>query len=243
MEKKLKITKIVGLFLSFAVVFCFAIRSNVVIVAGNNDVKEIESSCVLEEFYDEQELELKVLVKTKEHQLEKKKEFASCKKNNQFEKRPKKEAPVVLTAKDYFEMLPENVRNAFYNNGWSYEQVDYNFGEPYGISKSIVALTIYGENKIFLSTKKGGSKAILHEVGHAITRIESTNSHPGWYSPEFKELWENHYLEWQANYGEHMDNYNNPNEAYAQCVEIYVLKPKCLDEDTRNFIANELAAY
>lgn len=246
LEKGIKIVKIVGVVLAFAIVFGFVMCDTAVITADSQNtqnINEIGYSCTLEECYDTEEIELKVLKKTEGHPLEKKKEFVSFKSKEPFEKRPKKETCILPTADEYFAMLPENVRNAFYNDGWSYEQVSYKFGENYGISKSLLALTVYGENKIYLSTKKGGSKSILHEVGHAITNIESKEPTKGCYSEEFRNLWNAHYLEWQANYGEHIDNYDTYSEAYAQCVEIYILKPQCLDEDTRNFIASELAAY
>lgn len=240
LKKGTKVFLIIIIVMAFAIVFVMCdITVTTAYHQNAQNTNEIGYSYTLEECCDEEEIKLKVLRKIEEHPLEKKKELVSFERKEPFKKRPKK----TLTADDYFAMLPENVRNAFYNNGWFYEQVNYKFGENYGISKSILALTVYRENKIYLSTKKGGSRAILHEVGHAIINIESKEPTKGWYSEEFRNLWSAHYLEWQANYGEHIDNYNTPQEAYAQCVEIYILKPQCLDEDTRNFIASELAAY
>jgi len=50
-----------------------------------------------------------------------------------------------------------------------------------------------------------------------------------------------HWTEWYNDYGMNINNYNTPEEGYAQCWEIYMLEPECLDAGTRAFIEAEIA--
>ncbi len=146
-------------------------------------------------------------------------------------------APVyVMTTENYFNMFPEAVRNAFYADGWTWEKVDYNLGPVYGFD-SILGLTVWGNKQILIDYKDSANSSILHEIGHAFEyspRVKGVNS------TEFLNLYNAHWQEWHNNYGMHINNYNTPEEGYAQCWEIFILKPWCLDDETRAFIESEI---
>ena len=142
----------------------------------------------------------------------------------------------IPTVEDYFCMFPEAVRNAFYEDGWTWEKVDYELGPVFGFG-SILGLTIWAEKQIYIDYKDSANTAILHEVGHA---FEYSSHVKGVRSNEFIDLYNEHWEEWWNNYGMHIDNYNTPEEAYAQCWEIYILNPNCLDNETRTFIESEI---
>lgn len=149
------------------------------------------------------------------------------------------------TVETYFNMLPENVRKSFKANGWVYKKVNYNLGKAKGFGTSILGLTEFYEKVVYIDRREKADSSILHEMGHVFGDHifwENQTGTLGCYSKEFISLWESHYLEWHEAYGQSIENYNTLMEGYAQCFEIYILKPECLDEDTRNFIANEIAS-
>ena len=142
----------------------------------------------------------------------------------------------ILTVEDYFNMFPEAVQNAFYDMGWNWVKTDYDIGEAFGYG-SILGLTIWAEKQIYINYTDKANAAILHEVGHA---FEYSPYVKGVRSQEFLDLYNEHWKEWYYNYGMHINNYNTPEEGYAQCWEIYMLEPWCLDEETRAFIESEI---
>ena len=157
-----------------------------------------------------------------------------------IEPEPEEEYSVVcesiLTAEDYFNMFPEALQNTFYDMGWNWTKTDYDIAPVYGYD-SILGLTVWAEKQIYVNYTDRANSSILHEVGHA---FEYSPYVKGAKSTEFLDLYSAHWEEWMYNYGMHINNYNTPEEGYAQCWEIYILEPWCLDEDTRAFIESEI---
>ena len=139
----------------------------------------------------------------------------------------------------YFKLLPKNVQEAFYKDDWHYEKVDYDLGQKfYDGTKVIYGLTDFEVKTIYIDDDLVANKVILHEVGH---RFEYEPYMQGPYCKEFTNLYNDHWTEWYLNYGGHINNYYTPSEAYAQCYEIYFLRPECLDTDTYDFISQEIS--
>lgn len=148
------------------------------------------------------------------------------------------DAHAEYTVYEYFNMLPDNIKNAFYNNGWTFEKVDYDLGEHFYNGECTVAgITDFTAHKVYIDDDQDSNRSILHEVGHC---FEYAPNVIGVDSKQFKELYDEHWAEWYTNYGGHIKNYDTIDEAYAQCFEIYFMAPECLDEDTRTFIACEI---
>lgn len=147
--------------------------------------------------------------------------------------------PSTETVEYYFNLLPDNVKTAFYNDNWTYEKVDYSLGDKYyNGTKQISGITDFDNHIIYIDYRDEVNRSILHEIGH---RFEFESRLKGVNSEEFKNLYENHWTEWYTNYGGHINNYKTIKEAYAQCFEIYFISPDCLDSDTYNFILNEIS--
>lgn len=142
----------------------------------------------------------------------------------------------ILTVDDYFNMFPDAVKTAFYDMGWDYTKVDYDIGPEHGFDH-ILGITIWADKQIYVNYQDSANAAILHEVGHA---FEYSPYVKGVKSEEFMSIYQSHWEEWYYNYGMHINNYNTPEEGYAQCWEIYMLKPWCLDDETRAFIESEI---
>ncbi len=144
----------------------------------------------------------------------------------------------ILSVDDYFNMFPEAVRNVFVNDGWIYEKIDTSLGKMfYEDGRSVLGITRRADKHIFIDKRDIANKSILHEVGHA---FEYSPYVKGANSTEFLSLYNTHWIEWYNNYGMNINNYNTPEEGYAQCWEIYILQPECLDADTRAFIESEI---
>lgn len=142
----------------------------------------------------------------------------------------------ILTVDDYFNMFSDAVKTAFYDMGWDYTKVDYDIGPEHGFDH-ILGITIWADKQIYVNYRDSANAAILHEVGHA---FEYSPYVKGVKSEEFMNIYQSHWEEWYYNYGMHINNYNTPEEGYAQCWEIYMFKPWCLDEETRLFIESEI---
>jgi len=148
---------------------------------------------------------------------------------------PKQE---VYTVDYYFNLFPEPLRKAFFEDGWVYEKSSESLGQKfYNGTKSVLATTVFNEKHIYIDRRDCANPAILHEVGHA---FENSWRVKGVKSQEFLDLYNAHWQEWYHNYGMNILNYDTPVEGYAQCYEIYMLKPECLDADTRAFIESEI---
>lgn len=146
--------------------------------------------------------------------------------------------PEVHTVDYYFNLFPEPLRLAFFADGWVYEKSSESLGQKfYNGTKSVLATTVFNEKHIYIDTRDCANTAILHEVGHA---FEYSWRVKGVRSQEFLDLYNAHWEEWYHNYGMNILNYDTPAEGYAQCYEIYMLKPECLDADTRAFIESEI---
>ena len=144
----------------------------------------------------------------------------------------------IYSIDEYFSMLPDAVRTAFYQDNWSYAKVDYSLGDIYyNGTKMISGLTDFDNHAIYIDNRDEVNRSILHEVGH---RFEYEPYVKGFQSKEFQELYDGHSSEWYVNYGGHYNNYATAKEAYAQCYEIYFISPECLDEQTRQFISQEI---
>lgn len=138
----------------------------------------------------------------------------------------------------YFNLLPTEVKNAFYKDDWTYKKVDYSLSEKfYNNKKQVYAITDFDNHIIYVDQSDDSNRTILHEIGH---RFEYESYVKGVNSKEFKELYDNHFAEWYLQYGGHIYNYTTEKEAYAQCFEIYFLNRNCLDQDTRKFMSSEI---
>ena len=138
----------------------------------------------------------------------------------------------------YFNKLPEEVQMVFYQDGWTYKKVDYSLGTKYYDDyKDVLGLTDWNNKIIYIGNKETANKSILHEVGHRFQYEPYVKGHN---SLEFKDLYDKNWANWYLAYGGSLNNYYSELEAYAQCYEIYFLKPECLDKDTYNFIENEI---
>lgn len=147
------------------------------------------------------------------------------------------DAPADHTVYEYFDMLPENVKNAF-NKNWTFEKTDYDLGEHFYNGECTVAgITNYNERKVYIDKNPNADRSILHEIGHCFAYYPSLL---GPNSNDFEKLYDEHWAEWYTSYGGHIKNYDTVDEAYAQCYEIYFIAPECLDEDTKTFIACEI---
>ena len=73
-----------------------------------------------------------------------------------------------------------------------------------------------------------------------VTKLDYYNLTKGSHSAEFEFLYEHHWEEWYTAYGMSILNYNTIEEAYAQCFEIYIIAPECLDPGTQYFIKQEI---
>lgn len=142
----------------------------------------------------------------------------------------------ILSVEDYFNMFPEAVRDTFYNMGWKWTKTDYDIGPVFGYPQ-ILGITVWADRQIYINYQNSANSSILHEMGHA---FEYSSYVKGANSKEFLELYNKNWQSWHNKYGMHINNYNTPEEGYAQCWEIYILKPECLDEETRAFIESEI---
>ena len=142
----------------------------------------------------------------------------------------------ILTTEEYFNMFPEAVRNTFYAMGWKWTKTEYDISPVFGYDH-ILGLTVWAEKQIYINNTDNANSSILHEVGHA---FEYSPYVKGAKSEEFLSLYNMHWQDWYNSYGMHINNYNTPEEGYAQCWEIFILKPWCLDEETRLFIESEI---
>lgn len=66
-------------------------------------------------------------------------------------------------------LVPEDDLQFLYDNGWSIELTDMDLAAEYGYSGSIVGITDYELNIIYIANREGAiRRAAIHEVGHAL---------------------------------------------------------------------------
>lgn len=140
-----------------------------------------------------------------------------------------------LNVDNYFDMFPEEVRQCFYLDGWTYEKSTESLGDIYyDGQKQIFGMTNFDTHTIYIDNRDEANKSILHEVGHRFQYEPYVN---GFKSQEFKDLYEEHWAEWYTIYGGNINNYLTEKEAYAHCYEMYFLSD--LDTETKQFIKHE----
>lgn len=147
-------------------------------------------------------------------------------------------ADPVKSINDYFVLFPQGVREAFYLDGWSYEKSAEPLGQKiYHDGSSILGVTLYDAHKVWIDVRGVANSAILHETGH---RFAFENYVKGPYSGDFNSLYGLYWQDWYAKYGGSIKNYDTPFEAYAQCYEMYMLRPDILTQDVKDFMSAEL---
>jgi len=138
---------------------------------------------------------------------------------------------------DYFALFPQGVQEAFYLDGWSYEKSAEPLGQKiYHDGRSILGITLYDVRKVWIDVRSAANSAILHEVGH---RFAFENYVKGPYSGDFNNLYGLYWQDWYAKYGGSIKNYDTPFEAYAQCYEMYMLRPDIFTQDVKDFMSGE----
>lgn len=146
----------------------------------------------------------------------------------------------VLTVDDYLGMVPDGVLEAFRATGFSVVKMDRDLGTfLYGEGgQKVLGATDPANKVVYIDQRDCANAAILHEMGHVFDFAGGGLGHG---CDEFMGLYGANWRSWWGSYGMDMSNYDTPLEGYAQCFEIYFLKPECLDEATRGFISSELA--
>ena len=77
------------------------------------------------------------------------------------------------TIEDIFDEEISNVPNEqlqfIYDNGWTFNITDENFGSYYGYTVSICGLTVYDEKTIYIrDNERAIHRSVIHELGHAL---------------------------------------------------------------------------
>lgn len=149
-------------------------------------------------------------------------------------------AAPVLTVDDYLGLVPDDVREAFRATGFSVVKMDRDLGTfLYGEGgQKVLGATDPTNKVVYIDQRDCANAAILHELGHVFDFAGGGLGHG---CDEFLGLYGANWRSWWGSYGMDVSNYDTPLEGYAQCFEIYFLKPECLDEATRGFISSELA--
>lgn len=149
-----------------------------------------------------------------------------------------KNLPTDETIEYYLSLLPDDLTKAVFDLGYTYEKVDSDLGNWfYGTNIRVTAVTLLKEKHTFIDYRNNANKGILHEIAHICDYYNLTK---GSHSAEFEFLYEHHWEEWYTAYGMSILNYNTIEEAYAQCFEIYIIAPECLDPGTQYFIKQEI---
>lgn len=125
---------------------------------------------------------------------------------------------MILSVEKYYNKLPENIRLYFQNSGWKITVSAQGLGERYGYSFSILALTIYEEQQIWIDNRSSAKGSIVHEMGHFIDCTQNWVSR----TPEFAEIYAAEKEAFCLYHGTHQNNTNTVleyfAEAFQQCI-------------------------
>jgi hypothetical protein len=134
----------------------------------------------------------------------------------------------------YYNRVPQNVRSRFEADGWKIQIVTYKLTYP-GVSSRILALTVYGEKMIYISTYN--AQSVIHEMGHYIdwrNGFCSDNFPADTYASELSG-----FLKIDGATDSH--NYSSNIEYFAEGFMMYILKPGDLKQNcpgTYDFISS-----
>ena len=122
----------------------------------------------------------------------------------------------------YYNLIPQNVRNALLQDGWHIYLTNENFGSNFGYNYNILALTVYEYKAIYLSPQSPTS--ILHEVGHYIDyKCGWQNAAMDFYSDEVGNFCSIH--------STHSNNYSTKVEYFAEAYLVYKINSSALLEN------------
>ena len=119
---------------------------------------------------------------------------------------------------DYYNMVPANVRNAFVNDGW-HVMVTTDSIYVEGITDTVVAVTMFQEKMIYMSTLD--AESIIHEMGHYVdgrNDFVSTTLDSRTYASDLNGFM-------QLDGATHVHNYSTTPEYFAECFYLYVTQP------------------
>ena len=67
----------------------------------------------------------------------------------------------------YWNLIPSNIRTSFVNDGWEIVITSESLESLFGYSFSIIGLTTYGEERIYVEARENAiRRALCHEMGH-----------------------------------------------------------------------------
>ena len=67
----------------------------------------------------------------------------------------------------YWNLIPSNIRTSFVNDGWEVVITSESLESLFGYSFSIIGLTTYGEERIYVEARENAiRRALCHEMGH-----------------------------------------------------------------------------
>lgn len=124
---------------------------------------------------------------------------------------------LIKQVQKYFDMIPENVREAFQEDEWSVFITTENIGKKYyGANISLLALTIIEDKVIYIDDRKKAVKSVVHEMGHYVDYKNNFVSE----SKEFNEI----YKEELSNFCKvHLTHKNNVSTATEYFAEVYLV--------------------
>lgn len=129
---------------------------------------------------------------------------------------------IIKSIESYLELIPQNVKKHYQNEGWQLIITTEDFGSIYGYGR-ILALTVYGNPGItYIDDRSSAASAVIHEFGHYIDYTFGFVSS----SSEYGEIYCEELSSFTSWHNTHPSNYNTPRECFAEAYQECILHPE-----------------
>lgn len=151
-----------------------------------------------------------------------------------------KAAPTCMT---YYEMIPANIRTAFESIGGTVCKSPTQIVLDAFPGASVLGYINYEEMTIYIDSRDSANSSVVHEMGHWMDNYNTLGYLTLSDSEEWLNLYNTYWTDWYSKCGGSISNYNVPDEGFAECFQIYILKPYILTDDVRTYFDRIITTY